>query len=176
MVANEIKLKSYSSLIKEIKARDMSAIFAWLENNKSKYYKIGWAFLRNAHDVQDVLHNTIIKVYENIEQLNNVMFFDSWVTSIFINECRRIYRQRKRLAYVQIEQLSPSADCLDHLIVLEGLEKIEDIYKEVVILKYIGDYTHEEISQMLDIPIGTVKTRIYRGLRMLREEMSEGGE
>ena len=55
----------------------------------------------------------------------------------------------------------------------QELNSIDDIYKEVIVLKYISGYTQEEIADILDIPIGTVKSRIYRGLKELRKLIKE---
>ena len=55
----------------------------------------------------------------------------------------------------------------------EEINGIDEIYKEVVILKYVSGYSQEEIGKILDIPIGTVKSRIYRGLRDLRKLLKE---
>ena len=56
----------------------------------------------------------------------------------------------------------------------EEINEIDEIYKEVVVLKYVSGYSQEEIAKILDIPIGTVKSRIYRGLRDLGRLLMEG--
>ncbi|WP_051541349.1 RNA polymerase sigma factor [Caldalkalibacillus mannanilyticus] len=53
------------------------------------------AYLKNHHDIEDVFHNTIIKVYEKIDQLREERYFESWVTSIFLNECKAVCRKNK---------------------------------------------------------------------------------
>lgn len=55
----------------------------------------------------------------------------------------------------------------------EEINRLQDKFKEVIVLKYISEYTQEEISEILDIPIGTVKSRIYRGLNELRKLIQE---
>lgn len=175
VITNEFEIKLHQPIIEKIKERDLTMLFTWMEQNKNKYFKIGWAYLRNQHDVEDIMQNTILKVYENIEQLNNAQYFESWVTTIFINECRKVYRQKQRLSYIHIDQTESAQIGLERLHIFEGLEKLEEKYKEVIILKYISGYTQEEIGHMLDLPIGTVKTRIYRGLRMMRADMVKGG-
>lgn len=55
-----------------------------------KLYRIGWAYLRNYHDIEDVFKNTAIKIFENICSLKKEKYFDTWATSIFMNE--RTYR------------------------------------------------------------------------------------
>ncbi|MGE7603434.1 sigma factor [Peribacillus sp. NPDC097675] len=73
----------------------MNAVIDWFTARQSKFYKLGWAYLKNHQDVEDVFHNTIMKVHGKIGQLKEDQYFESWMTAIFINECRAIYRKRK---------------------------------------------------------------------------------
>lgn len=75
---------SDSIILKRIKRKDMAAVIDWFDARKSKFYKIGWAYLKSHHDVEDVFHNTIIKVHEKIGQLKEDRYFESWVTAILI--------------------------------------------------------------------------------------------
>lgn len=146
----------------------------WLEGRRDKLYKIGWSFLGNSHDVEDALHNTIIKVIENIQQLKEKRYFETWVIAIYINECRSLLRIRKK------EEIKNSFDDIQ-VTSIEGslmeleyyLNTLDENNREVIILKYISGYSQEEIAEILQIPIGTVKSRIYRGLQALRKSISE---
>lgn len=161
-------------LLKRIKNHDMDAVADWFGARKEKYYRIGWSYLYNPFDIEDVFHGAIIKVYDNIHQLREERYFETWVTSIFINECKRILRERKRS--VDLESVQEAAASEDIYIVelKEHLINIEEIYREPIVLKYISGYSQEEIAEILDIPVGTVKSRIYRGLLILRKNMRKG--
>lgn len=69
--------------LKKIKKQDMNALLDWFDARQSKFYKIGWAYLKNHHDVEDIFHNTILKVHDNIGQLKEDTYFETWVTSIY---------------------------------------------------------------------------------------------
>lgn len=158
-------------LLKRIKKRDLDAVVDWFEARKDKYYRIGWSYLYNPYDIEDVFHGAIIKVYDNILQLREEKYFKTWATSIFINECKRVLRERKKK--VDLENIEESAACADTCIIeiKEHLINIDEMYREVIILKYISGYSQEEIAELLNAPIGTVKSRIYRGLLLLRKNM-----
>lgn len=162
-------------LLKKIKKQDLNAVLDWFETRQSKFYKIGWAHLKNHHDIEDVFHNTVIIVYEKIGQLKEDKYFETWVTTIFINECRSVYRKKKRESENNPPELVNDQQAGTTLEVLEVLDQLEEIHKEVVILKYIQGFSQKEIAQMLELPLGTVKSRLYRGLRTLRK-IIEGGE
>ncbi|MGG0287565.1 RNA polymerase sigma factor [Peribacillus butanolivorans] len=162
-------------ILKKIKKQDMSAVMDWFNTRQSKYYKIGWAYLKSHQDVEDVFHNTIIKVHDKIGQLKEDSYFESWVTSIFINECRSIYRKRKPEEMENPEGSLDISQFQNKLEILEDLDQLDQIYKEIIILKYLQGYSQKEIAIILKLPVGTVKSRLYRGLLTLRK-IIEGGE
>ncbi|SDK68137.1 RNA polymerase sigma factor [Natronincola ferrireducens] len=180
-IKNRDKNTATKSIIKEIKKNQLNNFFLWMEMRKNKYYKIAWSYLYNHHDIEDVFQITIMKVYENIHQLREEKYFETWVTSIFLNECKSLLRKRQREVFVDTVDEANSGgntyiECpgIDANIELkEKLDQLEDIYRQPIILKYISGYSQEEISKILEIPIGTVKSRIYRGLKMLKVGMDK---
>lgn len=160
-------------LLMRIKQHDINSITDWFGARKDKYYRIGWSYLYSRYDIEDVFHGAIIKVYDNIYQLRKDKYFESWATSIFINECKRVLRERKKSVGIDsIEDVAACDDC-SNMELKEQLENIEQIYKEVVVLKYVSGYSQEEIARLLHIPVGTVKSRIYRGLKLLKGNMKK---
>lgn len=162
------------NLLKRIRNHDIDAAVDWFGARKDKYYRIGWSYLYNPHDIEDVFHEAIIKVYDNIHQLREERYFETWATSIFINECRRVLRERKRTVDLENIQEAAASENTITVELKEHLIEIEQIYREPIVLKYISGYSQEEIARILDIPVGTVKSRIYRGLLILRKSMRKG--
>lgn len=154
----------------------LTEIIKWMDDRKTKYYKIGWAYLQNQFDIEDVFQNTILLIHEKKNQLREERYFETWVTRIFINECKRIYRQRRKITYITVGDRFANNHSNVSLEVIEGLEYLDESHREVIILKYISGYSQEEIAQMLDIAVGTVKSRISRGFKALREVMERGGK
>lgn len=147
----------------------MEALIKWTEKRKGKFYKIAWSYLYNHEDVEDTLQETILKAYEKINTLKNENYFETWFTSILLNECRQKLRKRKK--EVLREDVEISGEHRDNYNFYEELNLIDGDFKEAIFLKYISGYTQGEIGEILDIPIGTVKSRIYRGLKAIRKEM-----
>jgi RNA polymerase sigma-70 factor, ECF subfamily len=171
-----IKAIKNSIMLKKIKEKDIDAVLSWFEARKSKFYKIGWAYLKNHHDVEDVFHNTILKVHDHIDKLKQDRYFETWVTSIFINECRDLYRRNKRRQQeAALEGNEAGQHPSDRLDVLDALEQVDEKFREPILLKYIQGFSQEEIAGILGLPLGTVKSRIYRGLLILRKEYGGAG-
>ncbi len=171
-----IKAIKDSIMLKKIKEKDIDAVLSWFEARKSKFYKIGWAYLKNHHDVEDVFHNTILKVHDHIDTLKQDRYFETWVTSIFINECRDIYRRNKRRQQENaIEGSEAGQHPSDRLDLLDALDQVDEKFREPILLKYLQGFSQEEIAGILGLPLGTVKSRIYRGLLILRKEYGGAG-
>ncbi len=158
-------------LVNKIKKGQVQFLVEWIDENKDRLYKIAWSYLYNHADIEDVFQDTLIKVYENIYTLRNPNYFESWYISILINECRKKLRDKKK--EVLRESIDYDEYYMDDYHFFQELNLLDDIYKEVIVLKYIAGYRQEEIASILHIPIGTVKSRIYRGLRELRKLMKE---
>lgn len=158
--------------MKRIEKGDLEAINSWIVNKKDKLYKISWSYLYNHSDIEDVLQNTMISAYENIQSLRKIDMFETWFISILLNECRKLLRYKKRV--ISQEDIEIHGNYKDQYNFFEEINEIDEIYKEVVVLKYVSGYSQEEIAKILDIPIGTVKSRIYRGLRDLGRLLKEG--
>lgn len=161
----------YKRLVKQITNGDLESLNYWIQEKKDKLYKISWSYLYNHNDIEDVFQNTLIKAYENIKSLRKWNQFETWFISILINECRQYLRNQKRV--VLQEDVEVYGYHKDEYNFFQEIDSIDEIYKEVIILKYVSGYSQEEISLILDIPLGTVKSRIYRGLRDLRKLLKE---
>lgn len=158
-------------MIKKIKKGELGALVDWTDNRKDKLYKIAWSYLYNHNDIEDVFQDTLIKVYENIHTLKNSNYFETWYISILLNESRQRLRNRKK--EVLHEDIELSGHHIDNYNFFQEINSVDEIFKEVIILKYVSGYSQEEISRILDIPLGTVKSRIYRGIRELRNLLEE---
>nr|WP_284703685.1 RNA polymerase sigma factor [Clostridium swellfunianum] len=141
--------------------------------NKDKLYRMCFSYVKNNADVEDVFHNTAIKVIENIQKLKSEEAFEKWVISIMLNECRKLLREKKKVLISEEIEVSSEINVLaeqeERMDLINGLKKIDEKHKEMIILKYYSGYSQKEIAEILDIPLGTVKTKLFRGLKMLRD-------
>lgn len=162
-----------SMVIKSIKRGKVEILLQWIDENKQKLYRLCWSYLKNESDIEDVFHNTIIKVVEEINNLQKEQAFQSWFITIMLNECRKTLRYRRKVQpseYVEIDiKDSDSENQVERLDLIDGLNQIQEEYKELIILKYYSGYSQKEIAEMLDMPLGTVKTKLFRGLKILKD-------
>lgn len=147
--------------------------------NVSKYrddlYFLALAILKNEKDAEDAVGNAILKAYEHREQINALHKFKPWMLTITKNEALKIKKKQLYLPGDEvIEALSkPVVAHYDEL--WDVLQKMKEEYRLAVVLFYYGGLSIRDISDVLDIPVGTVKSRLNRGKAELREALERGG-
>ena len=139
---------------------------------ENKLYRISCGMLRNPQDRMDAVQEATIKAWANVHRLRREEYFETWLTRILINECHNLQNARKNI--VQLE-------CLPEQGAYEGNNKplrdailaLEMQLRLPVLLYYMEGYKLREIAQILDIPEGTVKTRLTRAKKKLKSLLEE---
>lgn len=132
-------------------------------------------------DVCDAIQDTALSIYKNIPNLKNEEYFKTWVIRITINKCYDILKKHKlnneKMLKAQ-EDVSELHTNFDNNVILQTdlqttLELLEEDLKIVTVLYYYNDLSISEISDILNIPKGTVKSRVFRAREKLYEILSK---
>lgn len=139
-------------------------------------------------DRADVLQEIFIKVYRNLNSFDQSLSFSSWIYRIAHNEAVSWYRKQKARpeGYLvaegdEIVKLISDDGAgaeenfdkqIDKNLLLKALEKIDDKYRDVLVLRYFEGLEYEDISDVLKVPTGTVGTYVHRGKKQLRKVLS----
>ena len=132
-------------------------------------------------DAEDICQRSFEKVFVNIEKYNRSYAFSTWLYNIAANEAiDHLRRSKTALNYVPISLETDAMNVLsgvtpeDEVIVdqavgdmIRRIKDLPEIYRAVAELRFIKDYAYEEISAELNLPLGTVKTRLSRARGML---------
>lgn len=142
---------------------------------RDNLYIMALAILKNEADAEDAVGNAILKAYENMGQLSAFHKFKPWMLAITKNEALKI--KRKRLVLLGDEaveaMLNPIQAHYDEL--WDVLQQMKEEYRLVIVLFYYQDLSLRDISYVLGIPVGTVKSRLSRGKDELRNILERGG-
>lgn len=145
-----------------------------------------YRYLGDYDSCVDVVQDTFVKVYRYKDRYNNVAKFSTWIYTIAINLAKTEYMKRKRVKTFSISQFGDdenSFEIKDNAFrpdknvdtqykeeqIQKALLKVKVVYREPVILRDIQDLSYEEIADILNIEIGTVKSRINRGRKRLQK-------
>ena len=179
----EVKLANYKLKYQVALAKNNNkeAFSELIEEVKTKLYKTGISILKNDADTCDALQETLLSAYQNLKSLENDEYFTTWIIRIMINKCYEIIRKNKRVININ-ETFQVKDDGFYDRYASESdlewaLNKIDEDLKTVTVLYYYDDFSVNEISGVLNIPEGTVKSRLSRArdklYKILKEK--EGG-
>lgn len=182
-------LKEEHVLIQKAMEGDKESLESLLLSCQGKAYSIAFRYMKNEEDAMDVLQESFIKIFRSITAFNFESRFDTWVYRIVMNTCNDFYRKNKKHAnliyfsgYGEEENEAPleipdekagPGDILEKKeegqLILKCVDLLSEEHRQVILLRDIKGFSYEEISEILNCSIGTVKSRISRARLRLRE-------
>jgi RNA polymerase sigma-70 factor (ECF subfamily) len=158
--------------------------FALFKPESGRLYRTAWAIMGNEADAADALQETTIRAYRAFDQLKGGdVAFPAWIRRILVNTCTQMLRKRMRVIPVERpedlseEKVTPEPDVPLGSEVWEAVQQLDERYRAVVVLRFLNDMQLEDIAAALDIPLGTVKSRLHTALKLLRQRLQQlGGE
>ncbi|MCI8911003.1 MAG: sigma-70 family RNA polymerase sigma factor [Oscillibacter sp.] len=146
-----------------------------VEALKGQLYRTARLYLGSEADALEAVDEAVYQALRALGTLRQPEFFETWMTRILINVCRRELRRRKRLMGEEALPESAGPDVYDALPLKEAVRRLPEALRQVVILRFFAGYTQAETAAVLELPQGTVATRQRRALELLRLELEEEG-
>lgn len=148
-----------------------------ITDNKENIYRLAYSYVKNKEDALDVVQESIYKALSSIGLLKNPESVKSWLFRIVVTTSLDFLRKHKRVQPIDEEVLDffiPGAEDVYPDIDLErSLDDLPLKYRNVIVLRYIEDLKIEEVAEVLNENVNTVKTRLYQALQLLRVNMQE---
>ena len=151
---------------------DKESLLKLIMREKDNYYKLAYVYMKNEHDALDILQEMIIVLYKEIPKLKKIDSFYSWSKTILVNLCKNELSKRKRYEEIDLENISEEntfKESEDKIYLKSLIENLNENQKEVIRLRYYLDYSYDEIATIMKIPLGTVKSRINKGINKIRK-------
>lgn len=177
-------------LVKLSRRGDRQAFEELVELYKDKIYHLAYRMLGSRGEAEDIVQETFLRVYTNLDRYDENQKFSTWIYRIGTNLC--IDRLRKRKPTYSLDADMPEGDGADWYSMLpseeetpeeelvlsetqqqirKAIETLPSKYKSVVVLRYLHDMSLQEISEVLKMPVTTIKTRVHRGREYLRKKL-----
>lgn len=166
-------------LVAKAKKKDEKAFDELILLTQKEMYLIAKTKLNNEDDIADAIQETILSCYRNLRKLRDNKFFKTWLIKILINECNKIYKN-KRENNVSFEEkeienyLKIEDDSFENIGFDILIRNLKDDEKIILTLYYYSKYSTKEISKILKISEGTIRSKISRAKIKLRNQY-EGG-
>lgn len=175
------------TLIQQTLGGDQSAFTVLVEKYQKQIHAFAWRKLGDFHLAEEITQDTFLQVYQRLWTLRDPNRFAAWLHAIAKNCCLASYRKTQlpivsletmseaeieRLYYTQHldKQSEMQADEKRHEVVKHLLSKLPETEYTVITLHYLGEMRCEDISEFLNVPLNTIKSRLHRARKRLKEE------
>lgn len=151
----------------------------YIKRYETDMFRFAKSIVGNQADGEDAMQESILKAYEKIDTLRSRRKFKAWIFQILANECYKILRNQKKQEITDPFQFPEAKSVVienEDGEILNYILRIPKQYQEVLILYYYDEFSTKEIADILDIPQGTVKSRLARGRKQLRDLLEMEGE
>jgi RNA polymerase sigma-70 factor (ECF subfamily) len=162
-----------------------AAFSALVKRHQQRALRVAYAKVGDPSAAQDLAQNAFLRIHDALDRYQPQGKFVAYLCQVITNEARNVHRASgtKRRAHAALRAVPPvSAPPTDELVLADerrrdlhaAMAGISDKLRAVVVLRFAGDLSHQEISEALNIPVGTAKSRLFLGLKELRARMTEG--
>jgi RNA polymerase sigma-70 factor (ECF subfamily) len=150
-------------------------------------YRVALRLTGNAADAEDLVQETMLRAYRSWDRFTLGTNAKGWLLTIlrhlFINEYRRRRRHPEPIdldtiepfaVFEDIQEEDPQGAFFDRIVddeVLRAVDQLPEAFREAVMLSDVEGLSYEEIAKVMEVPVGTVKSRLYRGRRMLQGKL-----
>ena len=144
-----------------------------VNQNKTGLYREAYSYLQNAADAEDAVSNTILKAYEKIETLKDIRKMKAWLYRILVNECKDMIKKRNKWSYVEmsVSEIEYPNNNEENSDLYDVVCSLESPFKEISLLFYFENFKIKEIADILNLPDGTVKSRLARARKQIKRIM-----
>ncbi len=181
------------ALIEAVLAGDASAYRGLVERYEQRIYAVVYGMVRNQEDARDLAQDAFIKAYNNLQRFRLESSFYTWLYRIAMNVCIDFHRRRKLRRTEEFDEgiaargsdgsvdqihrkLDPGKDLERKQLrekIMVALDELPEEQKQIVVLREIDGMSYKEIAEVLDIPEGTVMSRLFYARKKLQAALKE---
>ena len=188
-----IDSKTDEQLIAEFQSGNQSAYEILYNKYKNRIYNFVYRYVNDVDTAQDIAHDTFLKLYTHKDTYREIAKFSTWLYTIALNLAKTELRKKARRKTYSESELSTedrefaissdknvvndkASDSLEiNTIINSCLMQLSDEFKTMIIFRDIQELSYDVISNIMELPIGTVKSRINRGRIKLNKLLKEKG-
>ncbi len=184
----ELQKMSDEDLMEKFQSGYEQAFNLLVDRYQDRLHNFLYRYTHNHQDCEDLVQETFYRVFRSRHSYERIAKFSTWMYTIAINLAKSLYKKKKRMTKVTIHKDPDDSEdrpmkledtdilpddslhekmCMDEL--KKALKELSDDFREVVVLRDIQQLSYEEIAEIADLPMGTVKSRINRGRAQLQE-------
>lgn len=177
--------QSFQTLLERTSQGDREAFEVVYIQIKEKVYRTVYFLLKDKNDLHDVVSEVYIELFKSLGKYDGSSPFQSWLHGLIVrqvsNHHRKAWRRLRLFEHYRVNSEEVPVKIADEILLqkernsrlLFFVDLLSFKLKSVIVLRYYLEHTYEEISHILNIPIGTVKSRHNQAIKKLREQIGE---
>ncbi len=167
-------------LMERVKAGDLVAFNQIVDKYKDRLMNVIFRMVQGTEEAEDIVQETFLRVYQHRDSFDFRHCFSTWLYTIALNLARNELRKRKRFKFFDIfdmqgkeGEIAVEMELPSNLpqVLEKALESLPEKYKTAFVLRDIQELPYEEVAQIMNIPLGTVKSRVNRARAILRDKL-----
>jgi len=174
-------------LIRAAQTGDRDALITLLREIETHVYRTAYYILNNEQDALDAAQEALIRIYTKIDSYEEKAQFKTWVQRIVTNICIDKFRRKKPTVSIEEHELvfqgkeSVEREVMSGYLaqdIREAIDRLPEHHRTVVVLRYLQDFSYNEIADSLNLPLNTVKSYLFRArqqLQHLLQDYQKGG-
>lgn len=170
-------------LIRAAQAGDRDALITLLREIEGHVYKTAFYILHNEQDALDASQEALIRVYTKIGSYEEKAQFKTWVQRIVTNICIDKFRRTKPTVSIDEHEMvfkdnkhNVEREVMSGYLaedIREAIDQLPEHHRTVIVLRYLQDFSYNEIADSLDLPLNTVKSYLFRARQQLQNRLQE---
>lgn len=168
---------SDDDLLARVASGDREAFRTLYERHRERVFHVAYRVTGNADDADELMQETFLTVYREAASFQGRARFTTWLTSIVLNKSINLSKQRGgrmtllRRFFGKPKDVAPVPDQAQ-----EVLDRVDLRHRAILTLRYVMGFSHEEIAQVLECPIGTAKSKLFQAHGAVRRDLEKRGE
>lgn len=144
-------------------------------------YNLAFRLTQNKHDAEDLVQEAVLRAYRNFAKFEEGTNFKAWVITIlrniFINEYRKRMKEPGMIDFeevsdfISLPEISGAQEEIFSEVIKSAIDKLPEELRTTIILFFVEDFSYKEISKIMDVPLGTVMSRLYTARQMLKKRL-----
>jgi RNA polymerase sigma factor (sigma-70 family) len=178
------------SLIRRAVEGDQDAYSRLMEKYREAIYNLIYRMIHDKSEVNDLTQETFVKAFSSLESFNHLYAFSTWLYKIASNTCIDYLRKKKLQTFSINQSFDSEGDEYSYelpdrtfepdrgiitdqrkLLVQAAIDSLPYKYRMVIVLRHVEEKNYDEIAEILNLPLGTVKAHIFRGRELLYKQL-----
>ena len=170
-------------LVERARSGDLGAFSDLARASITQLYAVATLILRDSDRAEDAVQDALVLAWQGIHALREPDAWEAWLHRLTVRACYKHARKERRRISVELPGLperelfgepDPAASVVDHDVLMHEIGRLPIDQRSVMVLHYYLDQPLSKTAEILDIPVGTAKSRLHHGLVALRRSMLEG--